>query len=551
MPSSRQRWMVRACWTVLLVTLAAFLALTAWRGRLPHIDEIFYKAAGFHWAARGEFAAPELVGRLPWNPPIEDVFACYPPVYPFVFGLYTTGVGFGWRPVAMFDALLHASLCLATALLVLRMFKLARRRGHDTQDAPEDAPPSRLPNWVPHALACVAGLAVLPLGTMGRPDELAMLFALAMLAVCDLPKLRWAVLAGALWGLCSGTSIAAAGVVAPIAGMIVLTQRNLRFPRRLVHGAAIGMVAAVVFVACWVPLLLIHPRAFEQFVHHSVANKHNYFTWLQAWQWAWSASTQVMLPMVGLSVTALLLAVACWKTNLLRQWAWLLGGSLLGVAMILIGAKGKGGYFWFLGPWMIAATLVVAAMWWNRISDRAADTWRAILPRLAAVCLMLAPTFGAALLAGAGRVTQWAAVAAMPQGQTFADADQILEQSIPNGAVVLADELWPSLADRCKVFDASLGLFDNPHRVLGKVEYVALTANNSGTPGVRRRLANDDFESYLAQHFEVIHNQAGAQQLNILGKSVPTSAHGFGPVVLRRRTPAWVRWFDSTWDDQQ
>src|SRR5262245_45287926 len=121
--SAHRRGRIIVCWTLLVATLMTFLSLVAWRGRLAHIDEVFYKAAGYHWSTRGTFAAPELTGRLRWDPPIEQVFACYPPVYPFVFGLYTSVVGIGWRQVAMFDAMVHVLLCLATALMVLRLLR--------------------------------------------------------------------------------------------------------------------------------------------------------------------------------------------------------------------------------------------------------------------------------------------------------------------------------------------------------------------------------------------------------------------------------------------
>src|SRR5690348_16567635 len=94
-------------WALLSLALLGYLAFILHYGRLFGQDDIFYKAAGFHWATDGHFAAPELTGRLPGaNPPLEKVFACYPPGYPFLFVLTVRAFGFGWRQVMCFDAVI-------------------------------------------------------------------------------------------------------------------------------------------------------------------------------------------------------------------------------------------------------------------------------------------------------------------------------------------------------------------------------------------------------------------------------------------------------------
>jgi hypothetical protein len=192
---------------------------------------------------------------------------------------------------------------------------------------------------------------------------------------------------------------------------------------------------------------------------------------------------------------------------------------------------------------MIGAILVVVALWWNRIGTLT-PAWRVAL----AASVMAPMLFGMAA-AGCARVSQWAAVASLPPGQTPADAQKVLQETIPDGAVVLADDLWPQLVPRCEVYDASMGLVSDPDPVLQKVEYVALTANYSPEPGQRKRLFKPEFEEYLDRHFEVIHDQAGEQKLKFLGATVPSPAHGFGPIILKRKQPAWVRWVDSNEPD--
>jgi hypothetical protein len=535
----RHTQLVGAAWTVLLAALVCWLIFTVRQGRLTHIDETFYKAAGYHWAANGKFAAPELEGRLPWDPPIDTVFACYPPVYPFVFGLYTWVVGFGWQQVALFDVLVHALLCVATAGLTLRMFTAsAMRHGpHPPADEPT------VPRWQQHWLACLAGLLVLPLGTLGRPDELAMLFAMAALALL-LSRQAGAVRligAGALWGLSAATSIGMAIAVSPLVATIVLSGRDDTLRRRVTLLAIVGIVAADVLAACFVPLVIIHPQAMQQFALHSLDNTHATMTWVQAWLWAWGASTRMVVTMGGIVVTALLLAVACWSAGLLRQWGRLVGSALLGLVVVLFTAKGKGLYLWFLGPWLIASIVTLGAMWWHQ-SPRSAPKRRSLvepwLLRVAAAGCVAAPMLMGALASGAGQVAQWLAVAKLPPGQTPADAQLVLDQLIPDGAVVLADDLWSHLASRCDVHDATFGLTHDPEGVLAQVQYVALTANYSPHPGQRRQLHNPKLEQYLADHFQVIRHDAGGHRLTILGKTLDSHAQGFGPVVLRKTQPS-------------
>lgn len=106
---------------IFVVVLATYLVLVAVHGRLFNIDEVFYKAAGGNWAVLGRFAAPELTGRLLFNPPIEKVFACYPPRYPISFGLFVRTFGFGYTQLCLFDALIRVARCVVTACTARRI----------------------------------------------------------------------------------------------------------------------------------------------------------------------------------------------------------------------------------------------------------------------------------------------------------------------------------------------------------------------------------------------------------------------------------------------
>ena len=135
---------------VLGAMIVFYLAVTIAIGRFTTTDEIAFKAAGREWAQSGHFAAPELTGFAHLDPPVEQVWLAHLPVYTFLFGLFVKLLGFGaWQSVA-FDALIHAALSVLTFLWTRRM-------------APQASP------WP----AVVAAALVLPLGTFGRADELA------------------------------------------------------------------------------------------------------------------------------------------------------------------------------------------------------------------------------------------------------------------------------------------------------------------------------------------------------------------------------------------
>jgi hypothetical protein len=181
----------RSLWSRESAARLAFAAVAAgWLtsallvGRFPHTDEVPYKCPGLHWAREGYWAAPEIAGHLDVDPPVERIYAMYPPLYPAGFGLAVWCFGFGWRTCVLYDGLIHIALAVLTALL-------ARRFGASAGAA-----------W---------GMAVLVLflGTLGRPDELAMCFGLSAVLVLR-PGVagvgqRW-LAAACLLGCCGATS---------------------------------------------------------------------------------------------------------------------------------------------------------------------------------------------------------------------------------------------------------------------------------------------------------------------------------------------------------
>src|SRR5262245_15167598 len=94
----------------LLLLLAVFFVLELAYPRFPVSDEIVFKSAGRNVSQGGAFAAPERNGFMHADPPVEQVYAIYPPLYTWLFGQWTRAIGFGWAACVSFDALISVGL---------------------------------------------------------------------------------------------------------------------------------------------------------------------------------------------------------------------------------------------------------------------------------------------------------------------------------------------------------------------------------------------------------------------------------------------------------
>src|SRR5262245_28110156 len=144
----------------LLIFVAAFFVLEFAYPRFADADhEVYFKAAGWNANQKGAFAAPELEGFLHLDPPIERVYFTYPPLYAWLFGLWSRITGFGWAACVGYDALISAALAFIVYALagvvadaLLGPLSVSRRT----------------------ALALMAALLTLLFRQVARPDELGM-----------------------------------------------------------------------------------------------------------------------------------------------------------------------------------------------------------------------------------------------------------------------------------------------------------------------------------------------------------------------------------------
>jgi hypothetical protein len=208
---------------------------------LPATDVFLFKEAGINLATKGRFVASNLPHMLPGQ---EFIFSYYPPVFPFLFGVWSKILGVGLRQSILFDGLLKTIRTLLLLLLV------APRIGELLK--------SRFTEKI--GIVCLGTVTLMAfLSTDGdRPDELAMIWGL-------LSWLAWTrrskrALSGAFLGLSAATS-PAAGVFFGLGFIFRFLLKQLKF----LDGLFIGTVASVTFAACNLPIYLADRQAFQRF----------------------------------------------------------------------------------------------------------------------------------------------------------------------------------------------------------------------------------------------------------------------------------------------
>jgi hypothetical protein len=474
------------------VCLAGYVVFVTTLGRFPATDEAYFKSPGREWAVSGRFVATEFPGFWDLDPPLERIWFPYVPLYPFLFGLLVKVVGFGWRQCVLYDALIHAVLAWLTYLL---MRKLA----------------PTLPRW----LALLVGLAILPLGTWGRPDELAMCFGMAgcLLLLHESLSAPRAATSGVLFGLAAATSTGAALVLGMIAFLLMLIA-----PARLLQKVCFGFVwagaATLVLAACVAPVLAAEPHAYRQYLAISggVFGKTPIVPgFLISWQYGKS-----VLGVIGVCLVLSILGTATVRRQLPRfDWLKFWAGPACGLAFLTVALAGRYLYLWFVGPWLLSAAVITVTLWARGL----------VAPfRYGPVLLLFL-----SLLAGWLPFTkQTLELLTLPEAQQISYNRGRLHELIPAGATVLSDDYWWVLAGDYRVYSAGFSL---PWKAPA-IQYVVQTTIGSGVPGLPHDLGR--YASLVEHDFEPIYDNLDQHPLRIFGVPLSRSANGFGVLVSTR-----------------
>jgi hypothetical protein len=518
MKASRTDWWLGS---LFLLGVCGYLALLMTVGRFPFVDEIYYKAAGREWAVSGHFRSPECAGFIEValeyagysaaeskaaaadhaNVPVDEVFATYPPLYPFLFGLFVKTFGFSWRTSLLYDGLLHVWLCCITIWGARRI-------------APEGA------RW----RAYLAGLAVLPLGTVGRPDELAMCFGMAAcgLALAPMLTLPRCIISGALLGLCCGTSMGAAlGFACVWAGLRVPVLFSAQWRGALAATALAALSGICALAACLLPIAITHPHAYTFFIGE-VKITAAALPLVASWLVAARHQGPFFAELIGVMLSAVLLALVLRGQSRTDGLRILLGAVFCPCLMVYL-VRGKYPYLWFTLPWLLAGVMSVAGA-----ARFGAGLWAR---RIATAIVLVGIPLGAIPY-----VDSIAILLKLPREQSLGYNVEHLRSIIPPGAVAMGDVAWMALLGRNLVYDP---VFSSP-RNIEHVDYVLVTSNGTGLPAVRRPLTSDQ-EEYLSRHFRVLESRFATTPLVLLGRRLSHNAYGFGTIVYVRQDQPFTR----------
>ncbi len=484
----------------MLLCVCLYIAAQMALGRFVALDEVFFKAAGREWAATGRFAAPEIdgipfldrPGFLFFDPPLREIWFPQPPLYTFLFGVFARVAGFGPWQCILYDTLIHASLAQLTYLLA-RSFA----------------------NAIPDGLALLVGVAVLPLGTIARPDELAMCFGMAGLILLVRHPGSWSgiALSGTLFGLSAGTMIGAAVLLGMIAAVwMALGESSIG--RVSAAWLLWGLSALAMLAAVLAPILIACPDAYKQYTTH-VGDQVGRGRYIESFLFMWQfGRSYLILTVCCLMIAPMSFAMAREQATL-RDWLKLWLGPLLGLLFLAIGLPRKYFYLWFLGPWLLMA----AVMGLYQLSTQR----RPALLRV--VIMVLVAGYG---LAAGPFLKNTFAMLTLPASQSLAPNAQCIQELIPAGSLVMTDDYWWTLGDRCRVRDI---FFSHPRPE--EIDFIILTGTPAGDPGLVREVPSY-LREYVREHFVPVHNNINPQPVSILGMRLPGTAFGFGVLVLQR-----------------
>jgi len=202
----------------------AFSAITVvYEVAFPGPDVFQFKGPGVYFAQHGMLGGI----NMPFSPPnVPAVYAFYPPVYAFLFGLWSMVAGVSLQASMIFDLLLRTARALTIAAVIWPALKRADARGRAS-------------------VAVMLLLLSIAPNNEDRPDELGLIFGLWSWLV--LLRGRSAAAAGVLLGL-SGAASPPAGLFAAI-GVLFVCRTRASALKSLITTAGFSIVTALATIA--------------------------------------------------------------------------------------------------------------------------------------------------------------------------------------------------------------------------------------------------------------------------------------------------------------
>jgi hypothetical protein len=476
---------LKGCFIILAVSLFYIKTQVSFP---VHGDEVFFKAPGLSWVRTGDWNSPEEYNYEGWSPLLHEVFASYPPLYPFFFGCLIKLVGFTWQACAAYDVLIHI---LLSSVLIFT-FRAVHPKAMN--------------------VAWLFGILFLLCWYVPRPDRLAMLFGYLSIALVFINKkanknyIR--LTAGAIFGLCVATSVPCGIALTPIVSGLVLcdTQDLLgRCKNLFIFGAAAFLLATLAIT----PVLIYNWGAIEQNINASKAITSYSFGSGISYLASYHRDTCLAVPLL---LAPCLIGTLHWvlKPNLKQSYRWLAWYALALPSMIFFFSKStfQGNYHWFFIPWLILCLFngSLHSKWLNALR----------IPLLIAV-LIMPITINLRQLIGS-LVT--------PENRRVEAYEKTVEELIPVNASVLATDYWRILAMRNKVSD----ILNYAQLNANQIDYIIVTGYGSGAAGRPQPLP-----PFAEGQYDMIYNDLDKVPPKFLGVPLTNGTYSCAPVIYRRK----------------
>ncbi len=477
--------LLKGCFCILAISLFYIKTQVSFP---VHGDEVFFKAPGLSWARTGNWNSPEEYNYGGWKPPLHEVFASYPPLYPFFFGCLIKLVGFNWQSCAAYDVLVHI---LLSSVLIFT-FRAVHPKATN--------------------VAWLFGILFLLCWYVPRPDRLAMLFGYFSIAIVFINKqanknyIR--LIAGALFGLCVATSVPCGIALTPIViGLILSDNRDLL--GRGKHLFSFGAAAFLLATLAVTPVLIYNWGAIEQNMNASKAITS--FSFGSGLEFVYKYHRDTCIAVVLLLIPCLIGVLhGVLKPNVQQGYQWLSWYGLALPSMIFFFSKTtfQGNYHWFFIPWLIICLFnrSLHSKWVNalRISLLIATL---IMP----ITINLRQVIGSLVTPESRRVEAY---------------EKTVEELIPKNASVLATDYWRILAMRNRISD----ILNYAQLNADQIDFIIVTGYGSGADGRPQPLP-----PFAEGHYDMIYNDLDKMTPKFLGIPLTNGAYSCAPVIYRRK----------------
>jgi len=307
---------------------------------VPGTDVFLFKEAGINLAQKGQFVASNLP-HMPFG--VEKTFAYYPPVYPFLFGVWSWLFGVGLPQSLSFNAFLTFTRTLLMGFLLLPMLPKSffEKNTGGTR-------------WAVGVLwVCLSLLTT----DRDRPDELAMVFGFTLLLILQSSQREGLKLLGASVALAlEGATSPACGVLFGLVALIwSFSWKNRSLKSTLIRLLTLGVGSLVSWSLIILPVVIKDLASGLRFSKQVGLSSFPYLKNIRHWsqwnllieQFSWNlrsfygSGSQY----VHLAAIVVILGIGCWRKN--KNEKYFMGAGLVYILLVPFVWTLQPYYLWF------------------------------------------------------------------------------------------------------------------------------------------------------------------------------------------------------------